>query len=282
MYKHHTLRETKQEKKNDARAHLKRKIILYTFWIIVFAVLISLSSRLNYFKLTNITVSGNEAVVDSEVQDFIFQLTKEKSSLLIQRSSLFFIPKRAIHDGLLNKYARLKSVEIGRDFPNSIIVTVTEHESDVVWCKNLDSECFFIDREGILLDQSPYFSGDAYFRIYHDSFSGVTGENIFSSQEIANINSFRALLSKELRLTAHSMRVPSPDTFEFSLLIPLRTLDDSPQLLIANNFEPRPTILNILTIINDPVFLAKYSKHPEGLEYIDLRFGNKVYYKFKE
>ena len=272
----------RKEKRNEVIARWRRKIVVYACWIVFFAIGISLLSRLHYFQLSEVKVVGNDAILESEINDVVFTTARNRSSFFIQKDSLLFIPKKAIKNQLYLSYPRLKTIEISKDFPRSLTIDVTEHSSDIVWCKDIGSQCFFIDRDGVLIDESPYFSGDAYFRIYNDSFGGITGDILVSFEKLQNIQQFRELLQKQMFITTHSLVMKDEDTFAFRITAPLRSLNDSPELLVIQDFNPEATVLNILTIMSDPSFVASYSKHPEKLEYIDLRFGNKVYFKFKD
>src|SRR3989344_3974534 len=100
------------------------------------------------------------------------ELKKRRRRAFLNKA--LFYPKSAIRRSLASTYPRLKDIELRVKSGGALLISVTEREPLYTWCgENIPETdtaenqiCYFLDKEGYVFDEAPYFSGDVYFKFY--------------------------------------------------------------------------------------------------------------------
>jgi hypothetical protein len=156
----------------------------------------------------------------------------------------------------------------------SLKVTVTEYTGTYLWCDSTDV-CSFMDDTGAVFADSPFFSGNAYLKIY----SGKRAPYPFYPVTMDQI----ALIS-HIKDRLESIDI-DPLLFAFSsdhLLSVVFIHNDSRTTIMFDPTEDTDQMLETLYggLRTEP-FADLYHNHSKVLQYIDLRFANKLIYKFQ-
>lgn len=258
--------------KTASKIH-KRRIILRTLAVALSFVLVvtlglffALDDR---FNAKYVEVFGNETIETSKILSVVDEKISGNYFWLFPRNNAFLYPRKDIKNDLLENYLRFEEVDVYvGDFPN-IAVKVVERKKMFLWCD--DAQCFYVDGTGLLFQEAPIFSGGVFL-----TFRGgeVDTENPLGSYVLPT-NEF-SLITKIFRepdlagINFRSVEIKENDDFIFetSRGWEIRATRD----IAENNF------LNKLNLsLASEALLGK-----DELEYIDLRFGNKVFYKLKE
>ena len=211
----------------------------------------------------------------------------------VPRSSIFFYPKNNIERDILESYPRVAGVDVRFKNFHTVKISIIEREAAALWCgtvlpeqfqpdEKLD-ECYFMDDNGFVFDmfyplpdtdvkQSVSSDKSPYVKFY-GTLSGLNPVG----QTYASIERFQALIqfSKDLALLglgtiAFSER-PDKD-YEASLV-------GGTRLIFAGNADMTPILANLQSIMSEPSFSDV--ENLKKVDYIDLRFGNKVIYRLK-
>ncbi len=82
----------------------------------------------------------------------------------------FCIPKNQILEVLQDNFKILKDINISIKNTNTLEVSLTERKALYTWCgaspTSPSDNCYFVDENGYIFDQAPYFSGEVYFKFY--------------------------------------------------------------------------------------------------------------------
>ncbi len=277
-----------EELKKKKRKVFLRKVILYTALIISIIIGLSYFSKNPKININNIEVVGNK-IIDTEI---IKNIAKEEMKgnylYFFPKTNFILYPNKTIKNKLGNEYRRLDNISIKLKNLTTIEISVNERESKYTWCgsqlinintDDKDLKCYFLDASGFIFDEAPYFSQDVYVRFYGENDINIENPigSYFAKNIFSKLTSFKDSIEK-MNLKPRAFYLLSNG--EIKMFLPKTNTGYMPEVIfkIDANFEKiAENLQSALTI--EPLqtdFKNKYN----SLLYIDLRYSNKVYYKF--
>ena len=252
------------------RKRKKLKIILSLFACAVLLAGVLAFFQSSFFKIKEIAIKGNNSVSVEVLRDKIAGHLNWSYYGIFPRDNIFFIPKEEIKKDILIDIPRVKNVRLDRKlFFRNLAVEITERQNGGILCRR--ETCSFIDEDGFVFEKAPYFSGSIYLRFFDErvgSSSDIAmGENLLSSGEFKKLLDFKELASKK-RVDISEIVLKKEETYEIHTAEKWRILINSRHG--ANDF-----FINLATTLDE------IKDERLKLDYIDLRFGNKIFYKFK-
>ncbi len=243
-----------------------------------------------FFALTGVLawLSGNEKVVIAEIEargnsvvpgeDIVNMVREEmagKYLWLFHKDNSFLYPREMIKERILSEQKRISEADVYLDNLASLVVSVTERKPAYLWCGSGYSQeenkeaCFFMDRDGYIFASAPYFSGDVFFEWYgptEEKSENPIGDRFLPYAEFKKLVSFREAISS---LGLKTTRLIAKADGDYAL-----TLKDSGDILFNSDQEFDALLGNLDSAIGALVSI-------KALEYVDLRFGNKIFYRYK-
>lgn len=276
MKKYRKLYRIRKKKKSSI---LKNRFFwLFLLIFILFGGIFYFASFSRFFQVEGSEISGNEKVSSESLENI---LNKEigKKILFFYSKSIFFANPDKIRERILEEFPQIAKVNLKRNFPNKISIQIEERLPAAIFCQRQQPEnCFLIDKEGFIID----------------SVSG--SENLKSANPVRNLISNGAKIIGEIKSSDLGIKVIEKNYLD-SILEIQRKLKEK-QKIESKEFIPSEKKLTVSTFegwqiffdpaenISDQIFnldaLLKEKIPPENrgnLEYIDLRFGSKVYFK---
>jgi cell division septal protein FtsQ len=263
-----------QELKKHRRKTFRNKIIFFVVFTLLLFVGLGFLSRISALNIKNVAVVGNVVVDTEDIEKVVSTATAGYYWWLFPKTNIFFYPKNKINENLALEFKRLKDISLSVKNNETLEISVAEREGVYLWCgvdlpTNLEQEkCLFIDKDGYTFDEAPYFSGDVYFKFYGSMFESY---NPIFKQLIVFKENLEKMDLKPVELLAKengdiTIFLSGNTHSEIKFRIDLDLQKSTENLQAALDTDPLKTDIK-----------KKYSM----LEYIDLRYGNKVYYKFK-
>lgn len=267
---------------------LRLASLLFVFIIVFIGALAYLSSYRS-FTIHTINISGTRIINKESVEDAVRQKLSGRYFHLFARSNRLLYPKNALYKDLRLQFPRIETINIADKGLQTIDISITERAGSFLYCganipevsSQIGENCYFINNDGYIFDKAPYFSGNVYFKYYRDIPS--VGDNPLGAQfmdpEIFHslvrfVDGINAIGFKSNTLVAHTDGL-------YTLYLDHSPQDTNPVIMFkkGNNLE---TILDNLSISMAKEEFAKdiHTKY-SSLLYIDLRFTNKVLYKFQ-
>jgi len=250
---------------------------------VFFAVLLVLGglsvwlSGLKSIQIDTVTISGATVLPALTLEKSVREVLLGKYLRLFPKANIFLYKKKEIEKKLLTDFPRIQSVGI-KTLDNHILsVTIVEREPFALWCDTLPlegrvSQCYFLDSDGFVFDHAPQFSGNAYFKYY----GFLPYEAPIGSYYLSSTIRFHELSSfvenaQKLDITPLYMTVQDTDSFDLYVFGGGKILLDTRESL-AKVFERFSALLKTPNLVP--------RKGGELLvDYIDLRFGNKMFFK---
>ncbi|MFZ3011795.1 MAG: hypothetical protein WA060_02250 [Minisyncoccia bacterium] len=269
------------ELKKRRRKMVLNKILLSLFGIVVVFFFFTYISRAENLNISEIQMVGNEIVDTEEVRVAIWEEITGKYLWLFPKTNILFYPQDFIKDSLLNKFKRIKTVNLSIENNKTLIVTVTERVAKYTWCGDAplqtDEKCYFLDEDGYIFDEAPYFSGEVYFKFFGHS---EPEEDYFFQERFKQLVSFVDTLIK-IKLKPTSLYVTPNGDVEV-LLSKGNQAKTEPKIIFKLDSDLENIISNLESALNTEPLKSQFKNKYSSLEYIDLRFGNKVYNKFSK
>ncbi len=272
---------------------LKKRILFgFVFFIILITALSFLSKNRN-LTIHTITVEGNHVVETQSIIDTVNARMAGNYLHLFSRSNAALYPNRKIRNELLADFKRLSSVDISLVNLKTIVIKVTERSPAYLWCgldvpstdeQSFKNKCYFLDESGYMFDEAPYFSGNIYFKFYGwpqgsppDDFSGNT---FLPANDFAKLIYFKNSLVN-LKLIPDMFLVNSDGDYEIYLEDGAGASNAHPKIIFNKGNDFQKIINNLSSALNSAPLVTDFKNKFSSLLYLDLRYDNKVYFKFK-
>lgn len=137
-------REREQGKKKAAMKKRRRRKAIITFlvfFVIILALIFALVSAFLFFRVSDITLNYKSAYYsDNEIVGV--------SNIEI-KDSLFLISKKSIIKNLTEKLPYIKTAEVDKKFPSTVIISTTETKNEL--CVLTNGKYYAADKDGKIL-----------------------------------------------------------------------------------------------------------------------------------
>jgi cell division septal protein FtsQ len=253
------------KKKNKNLFKVVSIFILFT----IFVGLIGYLLRLPSIQVSQINISGASSIASDDIKNALLELTSGNKILVVPRSNTFLLSEKDLENRLMEEFQAIESIKINTKGRNTLLVEIIERVPRALWCRREDKgDCFFIDNSGLIFE--PIKTQDdlvdkIYF--YTDIEGDVLGKYIASKQEISNFWSAIEFLA-ENAVSVQSIELVSKDKVNIQTDI---------GRIVLNPLEE--DILDILENVLLLVLKEREKKENAVFEYLDARFGNKIFYK---
>ncbi|MDR3519270.1 MAG: hypothetical protein P4L63_00020 [Candidatus Pacebacteria bacterium] len=303
------------ELKKNRKKNFLNKILFSFLGILVVFILLAFLSRLSSLNIQNIEVTGNQIVDTNAIKQEIEQEMSGKYFWLFPKTNIFLYPQNMIVKDLQNKFKRLENISLSIKNDKTLAVSVSERKALYTWCGNTPpsvsnvgiqqdesltsvNTCYFVDENGYIFDQAPYFSGEVYFKLYgapdvgrQDASTRPTSGGLstdgndsdpsgsyFSEQYFKQLIVFKNILVG-FGLKSISLYV-TPDQDAEVFLANQAPSTNEPEIIFKLNGDYDNIAENLEAALTTEPLQTQFKNKYSTLQYIDLRFGNKVYYKF--
>lgn len=278
------------KKKNKKTTRIK---ILFTV-VFVFCLCLGLSAlaRNPRVNISQVEVAGNKVIDTEAIKEIANNNMLGYYLGFLPKTNFLFYPKNKIKNELADKFKRFKNISLSVKNIKTLQINVTEREGKYIWCgvvpldannKN-HSQCYFINDTGYIFDEAPYFSGEVYFKFFgKENASNLNVENptgsYLMSNDFGRIITFKKSL-EQIGLKPVAFYLVGNGDGQIFLGAPSGLVND-PQIIFKVNSDLNKLTENLQAALTTEPLQTDFKKKYSSLIYIDLRFGNKVYYKFQ-
>jgi hypothetical protein len=275
------------ELKNKRRKIIFRKILIIAIGLVLAFGVLSYISRLSKLNITGVNVEGNKVIDSEAIVKIVNKETSGKYLWLFPKTNILLYPKNKIRLSLGNEFKRLTNIDIETK-DKKIIVSVEEREPSYTWCGNMPptnqqegakETCYFLDKDGYIFDEAPYFSGEVYFKFY-----GLTGKDDGPSGAYLAHGFFDRLIDFKDSLSSMNLKpvmLYLEEGKNAKIFLTKKSSTINPEIRFKKDSDFKKIATNFKAALDTEPLLSKFKNEYSKLEYVDLRFGNKVYYKFK-
>jgi len=269
-----------EKRRSPLRARKRRRRVIFALCLALLMGIaawgIHYTSYLPRFSIHRIEVVGAKDTSPAVVRAFAETQLAGGSLAFFSRGNIFFYPRSALARAIEEHFPRIRSVSISREslLGQVAVVAVEERQPFAEWCSD-QGECYLLDESGFVFD-STATSTDSHIPTKY-TFTGALGGSAtsplgqtFLSEHFAAVIAFLEQL-EQANFSAQKISIDNEEDFSASLV-------RGYALRASFRSNPEDTVRNLELVLSSDTLRGKENE----LEYIDLRFGNRVYYKFRE
>jgi len=254
----------------------KKKMKKWKYWVfsIFFAVLLFgfvYWMRDPVFNVSKIEILKNHFSKTEKIQASVISALDGNMFLFIPKTNALILPRSETEKKIKEEYPEIESVDINLKGLNDIEVEISEYEPKLIW-SNKNGDKYFVNKEGKTFLKEPVLhSYDNLIKIETNQEVSDLGVSVIDPNFLSNLDTFVNKL-KEIDVVVDRVVHSGEDVYYLNV-------KKSFKILISSQDDLSLSFENIQTILEGG---ALDKEKLNLIDYIDLRFGNKVFYKFKE
>jgi cell division septal protein FtsQ len=260
-----------RQKKEKTNHRYKKFFILLSLIIFFTAIWFFFTAPL--WKINTLEIKGLTRFDNSVITSIIEEKKEEKIMLIFKRSNIFLFKTEEVVNLIKEKF-NLAGVKIKKNFPHKLIIEISERPYSFIYQEK--EKLFFSSSDNYLIKELDLTSADReeatkYFIIENKNSISLIKENNRLDID-KDYLAFIFLLKQELDNypELNIDRFIISDQYFNSIFIKIK---DGPQIFINVNDKAREQIERLILVKN-----TKIKDNFNKLDYIDLRYGDKLYF----
>lgn len=221
-----------------------------------------------FFSIQSVKISGLNKIQPQEIESRIAEFLAQKQWGIFARGNIFLFQSNSIAS-YFQYDARIATIQAQKNYWQRSL-TVTIEERVPMYILSLPDRAFAIDKEGIALIplSVPVPQGTLPIIFDKRERTAALGKKIITDTEIAFFNRLNNELSRIAPFTSITIGEPSPEAVTFAT-------QEGWGLYLNLTDNPEAQFERLRVLLTLKIKPEKRKK----LQYIDLRFGERVYYK---
>lgn len=230
---------------------------------------------LPHLRIVSIAVVGEESVPVAAVAAAAKSTLRGTYFHALPKDNTLMYPKDELVRDLQEKFPALSTVRLARDGLRGLTITVDEYAPFALWCGTSPARgepCLFLDPSGTAYASAVSTQGSGFVK-YYGAIAGSTTPKRFLSRE--DFRSLTALLAElDTRIADDTVMRVEVDEYD-----DVRAEFASGFILMFARRDSPAQLLERFNLARQAEPLAE--RPLSDVEYLDLRFGDKLYYKLK-
>lgn len=273
----------------------KRRVRRLRLFIIFFLLFVSFIWALSFFSgnkrivIDNIVINGTHIIDQEEIKQEVYKNISGNYIYLFSKSNSFIYPRKQIYNNLRLNFPRIESLSVTRDGLKTLQIEITERVGSYLYCgssipeikDDVGENCYFINNDGLIFDKAPYFSGNVYFKYYMTLESDIInplGKQMISIDKFHKLARFIDMITS---LGFKPIYIVTDQDNTNSLYLNHGVDNTIPKIIFKNDDDFDIIQENLSAAMKKKEFADEINSKYNTLLYIDLRFENKVLYKFQ-
>jgi len=243
--------------------------------------------NLSFLRVTQINFAGQTSIDQDEAKDFIKERFIGRYLGLVPRDSIFFVRKNILIADLQKKFPSLEKVKVDWPNLNTLALQVVDRESKILWCVGAgeSKQCYYLDKNGQLYQQAPNFSDKLLIELHTNLPPQKIGTKVMGPKTLARVTAILNFIkgstnlwpSKGWQLGVTEI-MPLAD---FRAMLVRGSEINQISILFNTDQTANTIITNLHSVLKSEQFAREWRATGGQLEYLDLRFPGKVFYRFK-
>ena len=231
-------------------------MIRYYFVLFFILLLVYIFLFSPIFRIQALEMSGNKEINTEHIKNNF------------DYKNIFLYTKDKIEKDLIQKFPKISNIEISKNLiKRTLKLNIEERERLGIVCK--EEKCFYIDKQGFIFEDAPQTSG--FLILLIKDFSQreyFLGDQIFEEKTINFIYEIREDIFPETGIRVLEFNIASFPVIELKAMT-----NEGWYILFDLTRDIKTQLLSLKAALQEKI------KDRKGLEYIDLRIENRVYYK---
>jgi len=265
------------------KRHLQRRKVFLRFVMPVFllgaaAVLLLLLPQLD---LKNVSVRGSNTIPVEDIAGIANMFLEEKIAGIFPRRNMFLFRAAALETRILAALPAMREVRVSFSLQEGVFIEVAERDLWGIYCAVSVSEaevvddagdtCFYIATDGALFDVAPRLTGNSIMRIVDmrgNAGNNAMGDYAVGEKTARDVQDVGAWLSKHYAIAAREVLLGR--LFEDTVDV---TTEEGWRIVFDEKTDISRALENLALVFE------KHIANRAALEYVDIRFDGKIFYK---
>ena len=223
-------------------------------------------TRLPALTISEIEVSGGDTIKHSVVREAVEAELEGSYIAFIPKTFTFLYPAAAVESSV-SAIPRIKNVEIVKYDKKKLRVTFDEYEPHALWCTEEHDHCLLVDADGFAFTDAPNLSGGSLLRFVVEDTPLLLRKHMLPKQQLTAVVAFTEEIKNKFGFTVEEVLYEQNKDVTYTLV-------GGGKLLTSSKDSIEVALNNLETVLSSENFLHL---RPDNFQYIDLRFGNKVF-----
>ncbi len=227
---------------------------------------------ISYLRISHIQIKDSYYTngEDAEVKKALDPLLSSKNNWFLPKNNYFIFHEKDAEQILRQENIGIATVS--KHFPHSIEIIFQESKPKFIFCR--ESACFYLDQNGIIVEKAPTFSDNILPTLLLKNMprSIRIGDQLVPKSDAEFLSGFAEGI-KNININADKIEmIPNAENDkEFKI-----SVKEGWMIYVSTAFPPDIVVGNLKLLLEEKIKDKKLS-----LEYIDLRFPHKAFYKLK-
>lgn len=271
MKRRRGLRSPRLARKERRTKNKKIVLFLCAGFLILFAL--GYTVTMSEFRIIRVSVQGVENEMQAKIVASAEDVLQEKYFGIIPKAYFLLYPRRALSKSLEKQFPLLASVSTALVNLTELEVAVAKRTPVALWC--VAEECFYIDKTGFAFGAVETDVGHLYYRLRSlktQNAQNIVGTEALPPERLVQLLSF---FSKLEDLGLSPVEVTFREGAEEEII-----LQGGSRLLVKEAEELGVVMRRLELLLGEKGLVPRRESTEEiSVDYIDLRFGNKIFYK---
>jgi len=223
-------------------------------------------TRLPNLTITQVAVSGGVTIPHAVVEEAVRQELSGTYAGLIPRAFAYLYPAAAIESAVV-AIPRVNEVTLTRASRTELALSFTEFVPFALWCDEERANCHFINESGYAFSDAPQLRGGTMTRFIIEDSPLQLRTSVLDEVRLGRMVAFANAVQENFGFSVEEVYVAQNGDVTY-------TLTSGAELRTNAEVGPSPTLRNLETVLKSPEFSDLTANN---FQYIDLRFGNKVF-----
>ena len=260
-----------QHRTKQKRMKVRKFFLRFGIFFVVAAGSVLFLLFLPQLQFGHVSLSGNTSVASEDIMHSADRFLSKRVVWFFPRSNVLLFRPHVLESYILQEFPRLASADVTRSFSRELTLDVSERSPWGLYCKISVRDCFYIAEDGILTAPAPRLTGNAVFRITDQrtmSAFFILGERALEESRATFFQQVISLLKNRYKVMVQEIMLG-------------RVFQDQTEIFTNEGwyvlFDERTNKERALE--NLALVLDQHITDRSTLEYIDIRFEGKVFYK---
>jgi hypothetical protein len=273
------IRSKKAQRERDQR--IRRWLMWGSVTLLAFFIGIVTALHQPFLRIGEIHIEGNDTVFAEDITAKLHETLDKKKLLIFPRDTIFFYPRSLLKEQLVDHFTRIQDVRMRVRSFDVLDIAITEHEPEYLWCNG--DQCYFMDATSYVFARAPYFSDYVYIKFegsHFDIADAPLREYVLRSEDLSSVFGLYDELARR-EIFVNKVAVQGFNDYRFSLdTIEGMRVGSQSHIRINLDMSIEQVLDNLRLTFEQENFRTKLIDQPENLHYIDLRFEDKVLFRF--
>ena len=251
------------------RRRVRLALVALGALVLLCVILVGLT-YIPFLQIRGVKVSGTQTIASSTIANYVESQIAGRYLFVIPKRNIFLYPKDTISQGRLSSFPQLKVAEVHAGDFHTIEVDIVEREPKALWCANTD--CYLMDQEGVVYAPAPTEVPQGFVEYHGVTFGDKLPRQYLNADQFETLFSLVDALSQKVG-SSHIVRVSIDNHADVEA-----DFDNGFTLKFALGDASGDTFERFSVALTAGPFLEHTLSE---FLYLDLRFGDKLYYKLK-